>query len=114
MQWIRTHKAKPGEQALYRTALIITICGNVLLLSIKWKLPYLSGSVALFADAANSGLTSCILSDGFWSLGGSTTPRMTVILRDTAVCEPLVGLMITVSMTLPGMRPAKASIERLH
>ncbi len=112
MQWIRTHKAKPGEQALYRTALIITICGNVLLLIIKWIAAYLSGSVALFADAANSGsdvLYSFLMVLGLWV---AQRPPDDSHPQGHSRFEPLVGLMITVSMTFAGYAAAKASIER--
>jgi cation diffusion facilitator family transporter len=112
MQSIRKNKTKPGEQALYRSALIITISGNVLLLAIKWLAAYWSGSVALFADAANSGsdvLYSLMMILGLWM---AQRPPDDSHPQGHSRFEPLVGLMITISMTFAGYAAAKASIER--
>ncbi|HEX7555002.1 MAG TPA: cation diffusion facilitator family transporter [Leptolinea sp.] len=112
MQWIRSQKSKPEEQALYRSALIITICGNVLLLAVKWIASYLTGSVALFADAANSGsdvLYSLLMILGLWM---AQRPPDISHPQGHSRFEPLVGLMITISMTFAGFTAASASIER--
>jgi cation diffusion facilitator family transporter len=112
MQSIRKDKTKPGEQALYRSALIITISGNVLLLVIKWAAAYLSGSVALLADAANSGsdvLYSLMMILGLWV---AQRPPDDSHPQGHSRFEPLVGLMITISMTFAGYTAAKASIDR--
>jgi cation diffusion facilitator family transporter len=112
MQSIRTNKTKPGEQALYRTALIITISGNVLLLAIKWLAAYWSGSVALFADAANSGsdvLYSLMMILGLWM---AQRPPDDSHPQGHSRFEPLVGLMITISMAFAGYAAARASIDR--
>lgn len=112
MQSIRVHKSNPKNQSLYRTALIITISGNVLLLAIKWIAAYLSGSVALFADAANSAsdvLYSFLMVLGLWM---AQRPPDSSHPQGHSRFEPLVGLMITVSMTYAGYAAASASIQR--
>ena len=112
MQWIRTHKTNPEEQALYRTALIVTISGNVILLVSKGLASYISGSVALFADAANSAsdvLYSLLMILGLWM---AQRPPDLSHPQGHSRFEPLVGLMITVSMTYAGYAAASASIER--
>jgi cation diffusion facilitator family transporter len=112
MQSIRTQKNKPGEQALYRTALIITLSGNIVLVVIKWIAAYISGSVALFADAANSAsdvLYSLLMVLGLWM---AQRPADESHPQGHSRFEPLVGLMITVSMTYAGFAAAEASIRR--
>lgn len=112
MQLIRTHKSKPGEHAQYRTALLITISGNLFLLSIKWVAAYLSGSVALLADAANSGsdvLYSLLMVLGLWM---AQRPPDISHPQGHSRFEPLVGLMITISMIFAGYAAAQAAIVR--
>lgn len=112
MQSIRIHKSNPENRSLYRTALIITISGNVLLLVIKWIAAYLSGSVALFADAANSAsdvLYSFLMVLGLWM---AQRPPDSSHPQGHSRFEPLVGLMITISMTYAGYAAASASIQR--
>ncbi len=109
---IRQQEKKPGEQAAYRTALIITVCGNLLLLIIKWIAAYLSGSVALFADAANSAsdvMYSLLMVLGLWM---AQRPPDSSHPQGHSRFEPLVGLMITLSMTYAGFSAARASYER--
>jgi cation diffusion facilitator family transporter len=112
MQWIRTHKENPEEQAQYRTALIVTISGNVVLLVSKGLASYISGSVALFADAANSAsdvMYSLLMILGLWM--AQRPPDMSHPQGHSRF-EPLVGLMITISMAYAGFAASSASIER--
>lgn len=112
MQSIRIHKTNPETWANYRTALIVTISGNVILLGIKWAAAYLSGSVALFADAANSAsdvLYSFLMVLGLWM---AQRPPDSSHPQGHSRFEPLVGLMITISMTYAGYAAGRASIER--
>jgi cation diffusion facilitator family transporter len=112
MQSIRIHKTNPENQSTYRTALIITISGNVILLIIKWVAAYLSGSVALFSDAANSAsdvLYSFLMVLGLWM---AQRPPDSSHPQGHSRFEPLVGLMITVSMTYAGYAAGQASIQR--
>jgi len=54
MQLVRDHKPNPEQEGNYRTALLITMVGNLALAVAKGIVAYLSGSAALYADAANS------------------------------------------------------------
>ncbi len=81
-------------------------------LVIKWIAAYLSGSVALLADAANSGsdvLYSFMMILGLWV---AQRPPDDSHPQGHSRFEPLVGLMITISMTFAGYAAAKASIDR--
>ncbi len=62
MQWVRENKPDPQKKKAYRTALIITLSGNILLAVAKGLVSCFSGSIALYADTANS------ISDGIHSL----------------------------------------------
>ena len=78
----------------------------------KGAVAYVSGSVALFADAANS------MSDVVYSLlmviGLRVSQRPPDISHPQGHSrfEPLVGLMITLSMAFAGYTAARASVER--
>ncbi len=112
MQSIRVQKTDPEEQRKYRTALIITIAGNFVLLVIKWIAAGLSGSVALLADAANSAsdvLYSILMVLGLWV---AQRPADESHPQGHSRFEPLVGLMITISMAFAGYAAAEASIRR--
>ena len=54
MQWIRDYTPNPERRRLYRQAMTITLLGNLILAVAKGIAAHLSGSVALYADAANS------------------------------------------------------------
>ncbi len=112
MQSIRIQKSDPGEQRKYRTALIVTIVGNILLLTVKWIAAALSGSVALLADAANSAsdvLYSFFMVLGLWM---AQRPADKGHPQGHSRFEPLVGLLITFSMAFAGYSAASASIRR--
>lgn len=112
MQWVRDYQPQPEFNRLYRLALIVTLGGNVFLAVAKAAAAYFSGSVALFADAANS------LSDVAYSL--LMVLGLWVALRPPDLShpqghsrfEPLVGLAVTFSMAFAGYTAARESIER--
>ena len=112
MRWVRDHTPQPDQSRLYNQALVITIVGNVMLAASKGAVAYVSGSVALFADAANS------MSDVVYSLlmviGLRVSQRPPDISHPQGHSrfEPLVGLMITLSMAFAGYTAARASVER--
>jgi cation diffusion facilitator family transporter len=91
----------------------ITLAGNILLATAKGLVAYLSGSVALFADAANS------ISDVVYSLLMVFGLRLAQRPPDFSHpqghsrFEPLVGLMVTLSMAFAGFEAARTSIDRL-
>ncbi len=112
MLWIREFKPKPLHKTLYNRALTITICGNVLLAAAKGLVAYLSGSVAIYADAANS------ISDVFYSimmiagLWLAQRPPDISHPQGHSRFEPLVGLVVTFSMAFAGYEAGRASLQR--
>ncbi|MEN4041522.1 MAG: cation diffusion facilitator family transporter [Anaerolineaceae bacterium] len=113
MNWIRNSTPRLVEYPLYRTALLVTIGGNVLLAVGKGIAAYLSGSVALSADAAHSVsdvLYSLLIALGLWA---ATRPPDLSHPQGHSRFEPLVGLGISFSMAIAGLTAAQMSIERL-
>ena len=69
MQWIRDYQPNSKHIQLFRRALIITLIGNILLTLGKGLVAYFSGSVALYADTANSAsdvVYSLMMAFGLW------------------------------------------------
>lgn len=113
MRWVRDYVPQPDAGRLYRQALIITILGNVFLAISKGIVAYFSGSIALYADAANS------VSDVVYSflmvfgLLAAQRPPDLSHPQGHSRFEPLIGLMVTVSMGVAGFEAARAAVERL-
>jgi cation diffusion facilitator family transporter len=112
MLWTRQYKPQPLHKNLYNRALTITICGNVMLAAAKGLVAYLSGSVAIYADAANS------ISDVFYSIMMIAGLRLAQRPPDISHpqghsrFEPLVGLVVTFSMAFAGYEAGRASLQR--
>ncbi len=112
MNWIRNYVPQPGNNRLYRIALTVTIIGNVVLAVGKGIVAYLSGSVAVYADAANS--VSDVLYSIMMVLGLSMAMRPPDISHPQGHSrfEPLVGLVVAMSMGFAGYEAARASLVR--
>jgi cation diffusion facilitator family transporter len=112
MRWTRNYTPQPKQDFLYKQAMIITVVGNIVLATSKALIAYVSGSVSLYADAANS------VSDVVYSLlmvfGLYVSQRPPDISHPQGHSrfEPLVGLMVTASMTFAGFEAARASWVR--
>ncbi len=112
MRWVRDYKPQPREHNLYRLALWITVGGNVFLAAIKGAAAYLSGSIALYSDTANS------ISDVFYSLlmvlglWMAQRPPDLSHPQGHSRFEPLVGLMVSFSMSFAGYEAGRASLSR--
>ncbi len=112
MRWVREIRPKPDETRLYRTALLITLAGNLILVIGKAIAAALTGSAALYADAANSA------SDVAYSLLMVLGLMIAIQPPDLSHpqghyrFEPFVGLLITLSMTFAGYEAARTAIER--
>ena len=112
MQWIRDYEPNPGRTKAYRTALIITLAGNILLAVAKGLASYFTGSVALYADTANS------VSDVIYSVAMVIGLLVAIQPPDLSHpqghsrFEPLVGLLVAVMMTLAGYEALRSSIAR--
>lgn len=112
MLWIRKYKPQPLQKALYRRALIITVIGNVALAASKGLVAYFSGSVALYADAANSVsdvIYSMMMVMGLWL---AMQPPDLSHPQGHSRFEPLVGMAVTFSMAFAGFEAGRASLER--
>lgn len=112
MRWVRDYTPQPEQGRLYRTALWITLGGNVFLAAIKGVVAYLSGSVALYADTANSisdVLYSLLMVLGLWM---ALRPPDLSHPQGHSRFEPLVGLMVSFSMAFAGYEAGRASVER--
>jgi cation diffusion facilitator family transporter len=112
MQWIRNYTPQPGRKELYTQALLITVLGNILLASSKAVAAYLSGSVALYADAANSisdVLYSLLMVLGLWV---AQQPPDLSHPQGHSRFEPLVGLMVSFSMAFAGYAAIRAAYSR--
>lgn len=113
MQWIRDYKPQPARGRLYRQALIVTIAGNIFLAVSKGVVAYLTGSVAIYADAANSTsdvFYSLLMAVGLWM---AQRPPDLSHPQGHSRFEPLVGLVVTFSMAFAGYEAARAGIERM-
>jgi cation diffusion facilitator family transporter len=92
--------------------MVITVLGNVLLAASKGVVAYFSGSVALYADTANSisdVVYSLLMVAGLWF---SQRPPDLSHPQGHSRFEPLVGLMVTMSMAFAGFEAARASYGR--
>lgn len=112
MQWTRDYKPNPERERAYRTALIITLAANILLAVGKGIASYFSGSIALYADAANS------ISDVVYSLALVVALYMVFKPPDLshpqghARFEPLVGLVVALMIGIAGYEAMRSSIGR--
>jgi cation diffusion facilitator family transporter len=112
MQWIRDYQPDPEAARLFRRALIITLGGNIILAVGKGVAAYLSGSVALYADAANSVsdvLYSLMMVLGLWM---AQQPPDIGHPQGHGRFEPIVGLLVAAAMTFAGYEAGRTSIER--
>jgi len=112
MRWVRDYQPEPERGKLFRTALIITVAGNILLAVAKGIAAAISGSAALYADAANSVSDvaySLLMVLGLWV---AQRPPDISHPQGHGRFEPLVGLMVTFSMAFAGYEAAHNSIAR--
>jgi cation diffusion facilitator family transporter len=112
MRWIREVTHQQENNRLYNQALLITILGNLLLATGKGIIATISGSVALYAEAANS--ISDVLYSLLMVLGLRIAQRPPDLSHPQGHSrfEPLVGLMITLSMGFAGYSAGRAAIGR--
>lgn len=112
MQWTRDYHPNPERAQTFKTAIIITLLGNVVLANGKGIAAYISGSIALYADSANS------VSDVIYSLAIVLGLWLTLQPPDLshpqghARFEPLIGLIVAAMMTIAGYEALRSSISR--
>jgi cation diffusion facilitator family transporter len=112
MLWTRPHEPQKDRDNYYWTAIIITIIGNVLLAVGKSIVAKLTGSAALYADAANSisdVLYSVLMVFGLWM---AIQPPDLSHPQGHSRFEPLIGIAVALSMSIAGYEAGRASIER--
>jgi cation diffusion facilitator family transporter len=114
MQWVRNEEADPARRQMLRRAIWITVAGNVLLAVGKGVAAELSGSVALYADAANSisdVIYALMLALGLWI---AQRPADLSHPQGHSRFEPLVGLVVAAAMTFAAYEAGRASIARFR
>ena len=110
---VRPHRIDPERLALYRRVFLIAIVGNGLLVVSKGAVAISSGSNAVLADAANSladVLYTLFLVIGLWL---SLRPADPSHPQGHARFEPLVSLVIAMTMGLTGYEVVRRSIIAL-
>jgi len=113
MRWTRDYTPQPDQSRLFTQALVITLGGNILLAAAKALVAYLTGSVAIYADAANSisdVVYSLLMAFGLWV---AQRPPDLSHPQGHNRFEPLVGMAVTFSMAFAGFEAARAAITRL-
>jgi cation diffusion facilitator family transporter len=114
MQSIRTSEPKQKDNRLYRSAMVITLLGNLLLAITKAIAAWITGSAALYADAANSisdVVYSLMLVMGLWL---AQRPPDQSHPQGHSRFEPLVSLVITLSMVFAGFEAARNAWVRFQ
>ena len=114
MQWFEKSSRDENNIRQLYLALAVTLGGNVLLAVIKWTAAVRSGSSALHADAWNS------ISDVFYSL--TLIIGLLISIRPADLShphgherfEPIVGLIISLSMGWAGVEAALGAIRKLR
>ncbi len=112
MRWVRELQPHTEQNKLYRQALTITLTGNLLLAAGKAAAAALSGSAALYSDAANSisdVVYSLLMVLGLWV---AMQPPDLSHPQGHARFEPLVGMLVTISMAIAAFTAARNSYLR--
>lgn len=111
MKRVRVEITDSKTARLYKKAIAITITGNVFLMIIKGLLAWISGSSAVFSDAANSlsdTLYSLIMGIGLYM---SQRPADESHPQGHGLFEPLVSLFIATAMGTAGIVAVRQSIR---
>lgn len=111
MKRVRSDSPDSWRNNLYKKAILIAIGGNIALTIIKGVLAWISGSSAVFSDAANSlsdALYSIIMGIGLYV---SQRPADETHPQGHSQFEPLVSLFIAAAMGIAGFAAAWQSIQ---
>lgn len=112
MKHVRTMRPDPQRQRLYRQSIWIAVGGNALLAVSKGVVALISGSSALFSDAANSGADT--LYAIFMAVGLYLTlrPPDESHPQGHSRFEPFVALFIALVMVSAGVTALWQSLQR--
>jgi cation diffusion facilitator family transporter len=114
MRWVRDYTPQQQDGVLYRRAILVTLGGNILLAVGKGLVAWMTHSAAIYADAANS------VSDVVYSLLMALGLYLAIQPPDLghpqghSRFEPLVGLIVTISMCFAGFEAARNSYVRFQ
>ncbi|NLE46554.1 MAG: cation transporter [Chloroflexi bacterium] len=113
LQKVRDEVITPERRGLYRQAVWISIAGNSTLAFMKGTAAWLSGSSAMYSDAANS--LSDLLYSVLMALGLclSQRPADEGHPQGHSRFEPIVGLLIGAAMAAAGIAAIAEAIGRL-
>ena len=112
MRWIRDFDQDQTLSRQFRIALAITLAGNAILALIKIAAARVSHSSAIYSDAINSisdVLYSLLLIFGLWL---SQRPPDLSHPQGHSRFEPIVSMIVTLSMAIAGIEAMRASISR--
>ena len=111
MQWVRDFTPQPERKRLYSQAIAITLAGNILLVAAKALAAVLSGSVAIYADAANS--VADVLYSFLMMLGLRVAQQPPDLSHPQGHSrfEPVIGMVVAIAMASAGYEALRASIE---
>jgi cation diffusion facilitator family transporter len=112
MRCIRDQKAQKEQNRQYRNAILLTLAGNLLLAAGKAAVAAISGSAAIYADAANSisdVVYSLLMVAGLWM---ALQPPDLSHPQGHSRFEPVVGLIVTLSMAFAGFEAARNAFLR--
>ena len=110
MQFIREARPDPERRRRLKRALFITILGNLGLAVGKGIVAAISGSAALYADAANSisdVFYSLLMSLGLWI---AQQPPDQSHPQGHSRFEPLAGLVVAAAMTVAAYEAARMAV----
>lgn len=114
MRWVRSNSNFVKPTAAFKGALAITLIGNIILGAGKGLAAYLSNSSAIFADAVNSFsdvVYSLFLVAGLWL---SQRPPDRTHPQGHSRFEPIVALIVTMTMSFAAYEAARSAIDRFR
>ncbi len=112
MQWTRNYSPNPQRDQAYKIALIVTMIGNLILVIGKVTATYFTKSAALYSDTANSVsdlVYSIAMVIGLWI---AIQPPRPSHPQGHARFEPVVGLVLSLMMSIAGYEALRNSIDR--
>jgi cation diffusion facilitator family transporter len=112
MQYIRNYNPNPDRDRAYKIAFTVTLIGNLILVVGKVVGTYFTQSAALYADTANSIsdlIYSIAMVIGLWI---AIQPPDLTHPQGHARFEPVVGLVLSLMMTIAGYEALRNAIDR--